>query len=96
MPLPESEMIDRTIKDLIQTGILKKEDEILVSHQQQVKYANVIFDLNRTKNLSTVNNYLNEIGIERCGRYGDWEYHWTDDSIVSGWDAVERLCNRTK
>lgn len=96
MPLPESEMIDRTIKDLIQTGILKKEDEILVSHQQHVKYANVIFDLNRTKNLSTVNNYLNEIGIERCGRYGDWEYHWTDDSIVSGWDAVERLCNRTK
>ncbi|MBK49935.1 MAG: hypothetical protein CL768_02730 [Chloroflexi bacterium] len=91
MPLPENEMIDRTIKDLIKTGIIKKEDEILVSHQHNVKYANVIFDLNRAENLAIVNDYLNETGIERCGRYGDWEYHWTDDSIVSGWDAVDRL-----
>ena len=96
MPLPEPEMIDRTINDLIQTGILKKEDEILVSHQHNVKYANVIFDINRTRNLKVVTGYLDEIGIERCGRYGDWEYHWTDDSIVSGWDAVDRLYAKSK
>ena len=78
MPLPEPEMIDRTINDLIQAGILKKEDEILVSHQHNVKYANVIFDINRTRNLKVVTGYLDEIGIERCGRYGDWEYHWHD------------------
>ena len=96
MPLPEADMIDRTINDLIQTGILKKEDEILVSHQHNVKYANVIFDINRTRNLKVVTGYLDEIGIERCGRYGDWEYHWTDDSIVSGWDAVDRLYAKSK
>ena len=96
MPLPEPEMIDRTINDLIQTGILKKDDEILVSHQHNVKYANVIFDINRTRNLTVVNDYLDEIGIERCGRYGDWEYHWTDDSIVSGLDAVDRLYAKSK
>ena len=56
MPLPEPEMIDRTINDLIQTGILKKDDEILVSHQHNVKYANVIFDINRTRNLTVVND----------------------------------------
>ena len=96
MPLPETNMIDRTIKDLTTTGILRNDDKILVSHQQHVKYANVVFDLNRTENLKLVNDYLNEIGIERCGRYGDWEYHWTDDSIVSGWEAVNRFCNKTR
>ena len=55
-----------------------------------LRYANVIFDLDRTAALKTVHGYLDDIGIAYCGRYGDWGYMWTDESFKSGECAAER------
>ena len=46
-----------------------------------VRYANIIFDLERAAALETVHGYLDDIGIAYCGRYGDWGYLWTDEVI---------------
>jgi hypothetical protein len=54
-----------------------------------LKYANIIFDLDRAEALKTVHSYLDEIGIMYCGRYGDWGYMWTDESFISGERAAE-------
>ena len=59
-----------------------------------VKYANVIFDLERATALQTVHEYLDELGIAYCGRYGDWAYMWTDESFKSGERAAERALSR--
>ena len=37
---------------------------------------NVIFDMERDRNLAAVHGYLEQIGIRYCGRYGDWGYLW--------------------
>ena len=29
-----------------------------------------------------------------CGRYGDWDYMWTDDSFKSGEEAAQRALDR--
>jgi hypothetical protein len=55
-----------------------------------LKYANVIFDLDRAAALKTVHGYLDEIGIAYCGRYGDWGYMWTDESFKSGEEAASK------
>ena len=39
-----------------------------------LRYANIIFDLERTDALKTVHGYLDDLGIAYCGRYGDWGY----------------------
>ena len=41
-----------------------------------------------------MHDYLDEIGIERCGRYGDWGYIWSDQAYLSGEAAVERMLER--
>jgi hypothetical protein len=37
---------------------------------------------------------LDDVGIDYCGRYGEWAYLWTDESFVSGERAVERALTR--
>jgi hypothetical protein len=34
--------------------------------------------------------YVDDVGIAYCGRYGDWGYMWTDESFISGERAAER------
>ena len=55
-----------------------------------LKYANIIFDLERAESLKTVHGYLDDLGIAYCGRYGDWGYMWTDESFISGEKAAEK------
>jgi protoporphyrinogen oxidase len=82
--------IEPVIQDLRRCGILREGDRVLSSKAMLLRYANVIFDLDRAKALETVHGYLNELGIAYCGRYGDWGYMWTDESFKSGEAAAER------
>jgi hypothetical protein len=59
-----------------------------------VKYANIIFDLERADALRTVHGYLNDIGINYCGRFGDWGYLWTDESFKSGENAAQMVLDK--
>lgn len=58
--------------------------DIDVADYREVKYANVIFDHDRKNNLAIVHHYLNENGIKYIGRFGEWGYLWSDQSLLSG------------
>ena len=60
------------------------------SNAMLLRYANIIFDLDRAAALKTVHGYLDDLGIAYCGRYGDWGYMWTDESFKSGELAAEK------
>jgi protoporphyrinogen oxidase len=85
------ECIEPTIKDLIRIGVLREDDQILFRDTMHIKYANVIFDLERAEALKIVHGYLEDVGIAYCGRYGDWAYIWTDESFMSGERAAEQV-----
>lgn len=84
------ECIEPVIQDLKRCGILREEDTILFKHSMLVPYANVIFDLERAPALTIIHDYLDDIGIAYCGRYGDWAYIWTDESFMSGENAAQK------
>lgn len=94
-PLSCDDVLNRTIEDMNKIGLLSKSDRILVAQEQRIPYANVLFDLNRAANLAIVQNYLAAQGVICCGRYGEWAYYWTDDSILSGWQAAEKASKVT-
>jgi protoporphyrinogen oxidase len=83
--------IDPVIKDLRRCNLLREDDRILFTNATFLRYANIIFDLERASALANVHGYLDEIGICYCGRYGDWGYMWTDESFKSGEQAAERV-----
>ncbi|MEM9653576.1 MAG: NAD(P)-binding protein [Actinomycetota bacterium] len=90
---PEDE-IEPVRQELIRMGILREDDTYLVAEARYIPYANVIFDLDSGPSTEAVHGYLDDIGIEYCGRYGDWAYIWTDESYLSGENAVQRMLDR--
>jgi protoporphyrinogen oxidase len=84
------DLIEPVIRDLKKSGIIRETDKIVTRGARLVRYANVIFDLDRTSALKTVHGYLDDIGIAYCGRYGDWGYMWTDESFISGERAADK------
>jgi protoporphyrinogen oxidase len=82
--------VEPVLRDLRRCGLLREDDRVLCSKAMLLRYANVIFDLDRAAALATVHGYLDELGIAYCGRYGDWGYMWTDESFKSGELAAER------
>lgn len=85
------DLIEPVLGDLRRCGLLRDDDEILHTSARRIDYANVIFDLERAEALATVRAYLDEVGIATCGRYGEWGYHWTDESFESGESAAQRV-----
>jgi protoporphyrinogen oxidase len=85
-----NEWIETVIHDLRRVGLLRDNDRIIDKKAMLLKYANIIFDLERAESLKTVHGFLDDIGIAYCGRYGDWGYMWTDESFISGERAAER------
>jgi protoporphyrinogen oxidase len=82
--------IEPVIRDLRRMGLILEEDQVVFRSARLLKYANIIFDLERAGALKTVHGYLDDLGIAYCGRYGDWGYMWTDESFKSGEQAAER------
>ena len=97
-PLTNSpkDWIEPVIRDLQRCGILRDSDKILNRDAWLLRYANVIFDLDRAAALRTVHDYLDDIGIAYCGRYGDWGYMWTDESFKSGELAAQKALSTLK
>ncbi len=79
----------RVLKDLERAGILRKGDKI--DHQEVRTYSHgyVVYDLDHRKNVDIIHEYLKGIGVWPAGRFGDWEYHNMDRSMLSGKRAAE-------
>ncbi|HTQ50252.1 MAG TPA: hypothetical protein VMJ12_06040, partial [Candidatus Acidoferrales bacterium] len=86
--------IEPVVRDLRRCGYLRDEDKILCRRSMLLPYANIIFDHDRAAALKIVHGYLDEIGINYCGRYGDWGYLWTDESFKSGERAADQALSR--
>lgn len=85
-----ADYIEPAIRDLIRCGVLRESDKLLLKDAVYCPYANIVFDHDRAAAVATVHGYLDDIGVQHCGRFGDWGYLWTDDSIKSGEVAAQR------
>jgi protoporphyrinogen oxidase len=91
-PLNESlqSVVDRAVADLRKCGVLHADEPLIKAEAHLLRHANIIFDLERAEAVKIVHGYLRDIGVEYCGRYGEWGYLWTDESYISGERAAER------
>jgi protoporphyrinogen oxidase len=78
------EHIEPSISHLTTMGVLEPDDRILVSEATFTRFANVIYDHERGPAVAAIHAWLDELGIHYCGRYGEWNHLWTDESFMSG------------
>lgn len=79
----QEELLARSVGKLVSLNIIKEED-ILFTDIRFEPYANVIFDHNIYEARKIVRDYLSFLGIETIGRFGEWGYLWSDQSLLSG------------
>tara|TARA_B100000315_G_C14515035_1_gene558765 strand:- start:64 stop:1371 length:1308 start_codon:yes stop_codon:yes gene_type:complete len=88
--LSKNDIATKTIKDLIKAKIIHSANDVNFTDVRDIKYAYVIYDQKRKKNVNTIKKYLSKLNIFLAGRYGSWEYQWMDDAILDGKRAIEQ------
>ena len=82
----------RVTDDFIRMGLFSESD-ILVSDVREKKYANVMFTKSIYNNRKIVHDYLDYKNIYYAGRFGEWDYLWSDQSVLSSMKVVESIKN---
>lgn len=76
-------LVDHVIANGRKMGLFDTSD-IVVSDYREVPYGNVVFEKNMPKLRGKVHQYLDQCGIHYIGRFGMWDYLWSDQSLLSG------------
>lgn len=85
------DMKDNTMKALIKMGLVKSEDEVLFMHHKQLRWGNVVFDLGMEDRRDSVQAWLERVGITSAGRFGEWDYQWSNQAFMSGVKAASKI-----
>ncbi|MDU4961135.1 MAG: FAD-dependent oxidoreductase [Sporomusaceae bacterium] len=91
-PLPgdHAMLIRHCMKSLRMMNLADKED-IVLADCRVLPYGNVVFDKELRLKRQAVIAYLREIDIHVAGRFGEWDYLWSDQSLLSGKSVIDFL-----
>ncbi len=90
-PHDPDELDRRIMEDLIRTGLLRDNDEVLVRKRLDIPYAYPILDHDRDEAVATLQAYLQENHIRSLGRFGCWQYMSVADVVHQARQLVEEL-----
>lgn len=91
LPPDRDKIAERVVADLKKVGVMRADDPILFTDVIYQEYGYVVYDQYRVEAVRTIHDYFHSLGIYPCGRYGAWEYLWSDEAILSGKTAVEKV-----
>lgn len=77
-------IVQHVINSLIKLGFIRNSEDIVSVSTIDIKYAYVIYTHDRKKNVKIIHNFLKKNGVYPAGRFGEWEYLWMDQTILSG------------
>jgi protoporphyrinogen oxidase len=81
-------VIEHVISSSVMMGIFSPE-QIKFADMRIINYGNVIYNHGMEKDRKIVRNYLYSLGVSTIGRFGLWAYLWSDQSFISGKQAVK-------
>lgn len=80
------------LKDNVRLAIrrmgIATDEDILFLHHKRLPWGNVIFDIGMEENRQIVREHLAARGVASCGRFGEWDYLWSNQSFLSGYRAL--------
>lgn len=87
--MSDETLVRRTIEDLISQGVLESGD-FDASFVARQRYAYVIDDLDRMRNVEIIRKHLDAIGLLTCGRFAEFEYLNMDAVVVHALDLLKK------
>ncbi len=87
--ISDAELIARVVSEMQTLGICA--DRATKSQVKRIEYANVIFDHQHKVASAEILPFLRNAGINTAGRFGNWDYSWSDDAYSSGANAANDI-----
>lgn len=84
----EGSCIDNCLYALKKIGICR-EEQVLFSDYRILPYGNVVFKRKTKETAENLVRAFRKQGIGMIGRFGRWEYLWSDQAFMSGYNAVK-------
>lgn len=67
---------------------IARENDIEVVDIRHVKYGNVVFYHGMEEDKKVVLDFLEDKDIKSIGRFGEWDYLWSHQSFMSGYNSI--------
>lgn len=80
----DKQKILKNTKDALLKMQLCEEKDILFMDYRLLEYGNVIFEQGMEEKRNKIRAYFEDQDIDLLGRFGEWEYYWSDQSYMSG------------
>ena len=90
LKMSNDQLIQHVMDIIIQMKIAAAK-EIMFGDVRHIPYGNVVFDHEMIGRRTVVVDYLLTQGIYMVGRFGEWGTHQSDESFLSGKNAVDRI-----
>lgn len=84
-----NKMKNKTIKKLIDLGLIKDENDIITELWLKIDCGYVIYNNDRENALKTIFDYLKTQNVISTGRYGGWKYSFIEENIKDGFEAAK-------
>lgn len=82
-------VLEKSINQLLKLGLFQ-EKEIILKDIRMKKYANIMFTPEIYEARKQIHQYLDTKGVFYAGRFGEWDYLWVGQSLLSGRIAAEK------
>jgi protoporphyrinogen oxidase len=89
-------IVQHVINSLIELGLIRNSEEIVFTNTKDIKYAYVIYTHDRKKNVKVIHDFLKKNDVYPAGRFGEWQYLWMDQAILSGKNAASEFNKHKK
>lgn len=89
LSLEGEDLINHIIDKGIEMKLFDRAD-IVAKDVRILPYGNVVFYNGMEADRKIVQDYLESVNIHRVGRFGEWAYLWTDQSLLSGKKVAQK------
>lgn len=90
-PIDKNKIASRIKEDLRKVKLISKDDRIVSSDINDIKYGYPIYDKNYSLAREKILHFLRRNNIIPCGRYGSWRYMSMEDVILDAKNVAESL-----
>ncbi|HED24555.1 MAG TPA: hypothetical protein ENN91_05460 [Firmicutes bacterium] len=90
LPLEGEALVEHILATVEKLGLAEKKD-VAASDYRVLPYGNVVFDRGMVERRDFVLKHIRDCGILSVGRFGEWDYLWSDQCFLSGRRVLEHL-----
>ncbi|CAK7191940.1 hypothetical protein COMNV_00121 [Commensalibacter sp. Nvir] len=66
-------------------------NNVILTHHKHIKFGNVVFDKGMEERRNYVRHWVESRGITVAGRFGEWDYLWSNQAFMSGLNAINKI-----